>query len=75
MSDSTPSYVRAGPPWMMACLRSTDRGKTFALINTDATLGLGRDREAGLARASCHSASPFSFIWRIPMIGTHSRDE
>ena len=35
-----------GPPWMMACLRSTDRGKTFSLINTDATLGLGRDKEA-----------------------------
>ena len=35
-----------GPPWMMACLRSTDRGQTFELINTDATLGLGRDKEA-----------------------------
>ena len=35
-----------GPPWMMACLRSVDRGKTFELINTDSTLGLGRDKEA-----------------------------
>jgi hypothetical protein len=35
-----------GPPWMMACLRSVDRGATFELINTDSTLGLGRDREA-----------------------------
>ena len=28
-----------GPPWMDSCLRSTDRGTTFELINTDATLG------------------------------------
>ena len=35
-----------GPPWMMAYLRSVDRGKTFELINTDSTLGLGRDKEA-----------------------------
>ena len=35
-----------GPPFMDTCLRSIDRGKTFELINTDATLGYGRDKVA-----------------------------
>ena len=37
-----------GPSFMQAVLRTTNRGATFELINTDATNGLGRDRFASI---------------------------